>query len=1411
MVKVNSEGSGTVTNVVAGNGLSGGGTVTATLNLDFSELTDMTSDISGTTEFILQNGTTESRKAASEIKLTAFDATGFSIAGAVDTSGTPIAQEYARFTDANTIEGRSAAGVRTDLGLVIGTNVQAQNDYLQDIADLNPTITEDGKVLSWNEGNEEYELIEQSGGVSFNGSTANGLLTYGNSATADVETGLTYDGSTLGVTGEIDVSDIIHANGVANNRLTLADGSDSSQANQVTLAGGNNVNILIDNTNNGTGDFQVRARPTTANDLDTASMILDMDKVTAVFNQETSQQFQIGGANRLKILETGTFIQNSSLGVGVTPLDGNARIQAASHIEAGVGSGAIGLTINDGGGNSNVTFNHTGRVPEQNGNSGRIEVNTDGVGGQYMAFELAGNVTSGVSVATTEIARINSTGLQSSLSGTAASPALRVNDSDTGLYRIADNKLGISTAGTFAVAVDASQNVGIGTTSPAYTLDVDGNIRATGDLRASDDIILDVNANYLYARDASGTLTRMFGMNSSNTTYIGPIDSYAGGRMYYGTSSNMSGHNFYTGGTVRMKLDGYVLDLPNTGDWSFIKNNTNSGGLRFGTKDGSGNYANQIEISNAGNYVKLNENTTVTGNLTTTAHLVLPYGEINDAGTDLNIVGTNAVTLQSSAGTALTIPNASTNVGIGTVSPGTKLEVKANGTTSQEVIKIRNSSNTEMFSFGLDSGGDGYLNFNTSPGTINTNGGHLVLSPGGSGNVGIDDTSPSYPLDVNGDINTTGSYRMDDSTIIDTNRRIRNINSSVGADLTGGTHRVDFATPATPGSTGWYTICRADSANARGGGIITLSGTGGSITPQTITIDFFVEWQGHLVRCNVYGDGGNGGQFLKVRLIETALTTELQIYVNTTASQDVHMSFEQDRYNPNYSLLSTWATATPTVTGDEILIKSASFYANGSRTDALTVQDSARRLLLGRDSIKSTDLSGSTTQLFINSNTTFSGTITTGGQIAINDTNAILYRNSNDLEIKTYAGYDINLMPAGNVGIGDDNPPNKLSVKGSSTDLLYLEGDGITSNSIIQSATGGSTRIRSAGGKVEFYTGGANNSSSASGADFAMAINSNQRVGIGTSSPGRQLTVYGEGVIRLDSASADPGIDFNTAGTSDMQIRYRGASDKLQVYSYGTSTNLMTIQKSNGFVGIGTESPYEKLDVKSASSTSPAIVANGAAANGCINMAHGYAGQNGDYVNTYGTQYSSIATVIGFGVKPSTTANDTFLCSADNANFVRGALVIDDELRFWTAGAQTGTLNNNITMTERFRLTPSGVGHFDNDVVAYSSTVSDKRLKENITTIDNALDKVMALRGVEYDWTATSRKGTHDIGLVAQEVEEVIPELVTEHELCTGDFGGEGNEKTFKTVNYDKMVGVLIEAIKEQQQQINELKEKLNG
>lgn len=94
------------------------------------------------------------------------------------------------------------------------------------------------------------------------------------------------------------------------------------------------------------------------------------------------------------------------------------------------------------------------------------------------------------------------------------------------------------------------------------------------------------------------------------------------------------------------------------------------------------------------------------------------------------------------------------------------------------------------------------------------------------------------------------------------------------------------------------------------------------------------------------------------------------------------------------------------------------------------------------------------------------------------------------------------------------------------------------------------------------------------------------------------------------------------------------------------------------------------------------------------------------------------------------------------------------------------------------------------DVTAFS----DARLKENVETIDNALEKVCGLRGVSYE-----KDGKKGIGVIAQEVEEVIPEVVGTHD----------DKDATRTVAYGNMVGVLIEAIKEQQQQIEELKAKV--
>ena len=94
------------------------------------------------------------------------------------------------------------------------------------------------------------------------------------------------------------------------------------------------------------------------------------------------------------------------------------------------------------------------------------------------------------------------------------------------------------------------------------------------------------------------------------------------------------------------------------------------------------------------------------------------------------------------------------------------------------------------------------------------------------------------------------------------------------------------------------------------------------------------------------------------------------------------------------------------------------------------------------------------------------------------------------------------------------------------------------------------------------------------------------------------------------------------------------------------------------------------------------------------------------------------------------------------------------------------------------------------------NTTSDRNTKKDIKPIENALEKVQQLGGYSFTFKATDQKSS---GVIAQEVQKVMPELVQE--------GDEGH----LTVQYGNMVGLLIEAIKEQQAQIDELKAKLNG
>ena len=122
-------------------------------------------------------------------------------------------------------------------------------------------------------------------------------------------------------------------------------------------------------------------------------------------------------------------------------------------------------------------------------------------------------------------------------------------------------------------------------------------------------------------------------------------------------------------------------------------------------------------------------------------------------------------------------------------------------------------------------------------------------------------------------------------------------------------------------------------------------------------------------------------------------------------------------------------------------------------------------------------------------------------------------------------------------------------------------------------------------------------------------------------------------------------------------------------------------------------------------------------------------------------------------------------------------------------GAEDGSLSFKIvvagTNTEKMILDETGLT-VTNDI----TSSSDERIKTNIQTIDNALEKVTQLRGASF-----IKDGKESIGVIAQEVEEIVPEVVV-----TGK-----DEEGLKSVAYGNMVGLLIEAIKEQQIQIDKL------
>jgi hypothetical protein len=292
-------------------------------------------------------------------------------------------------------------------------------------------------------------------------------------------------------------------------------------------------------------------------------------------------------------------------------------------------------------------------------------------------------------------------------------------------------------------------------------------------------------------------------------------------------------------------------------------------------------------------------------------------------------------------------------------------------------------------------------------------------------------------------------------------------------------------------------------------------------------------------------------------------------------------------------------------------------------------------------------------------------------------------------------------------------------------------------------------------------------------------------VGIGTTSPNAKLEVnsaitfssvdtFGQLVVKSASGSTGDMLNIGVDTTNSVAF--------IQAVERGIDTIPLSLQRYGGNVGIGTDSPDAILETSksAAGNTIGALLTNtnGSGAADSVSLSFGLGRSVDGYIRAVDAikllkeqQWTGTVSTVDAALVFSTVA----------------AEVVSEQMRITSAG-NVSIGNTNDT----YKLDVSGTIRATGDVIAYS----DARVKENVETIPNAIEKVKAMRGVGYNKIGEQRRST---GVIAQEILEVLPEVVHQ------------DENGMYSVAYGNIVGVLIEAIKEQQNQIDELKSRLNN